>query len=96
MSIDNERRQDLGRSVIPEAPVTTTRKASPMTTTPPPSVAVMKLSKAGYIELCDRFRDKALTEHQDMRAWMNRALLAESRLATLMDECEPEGTEPTC
>lgn len=55
----------------------------------PPSVAVMKLTKAQYVELCDRFRDKALTEHQDMRAWMNRAMLAESRLAVLRAEYEP-------
>ncbi|MEE2529152.1 hypothetical protein V1639_08930 [Pseudarthrobacter sp. J75] len=67
-----------------------------MTTTPQPSVAVMKLSKAEYIELCDRFRDKALTEHQDMRAWMNRALIAEAQLATLKTAYEPRGTESTC
>jgi len=65
-------------------------------TNPQPSVAVMGLSKAQYIELCDRFRDKALTAHQDMRAWMNRALLAEAQLATLRAAYEPEGMEPTC
>ncbi len=58
-------------------------------TTPPPSVAVMKLSKAQYIELCDRFRDKAQEAHQDARAWMNRAILAESRIATLRAAYEP-------
>lgn len=56
---------------------------------PPPSVAVMKLSKAQYIELADRFRDSAQTAHQDMRAWMNRARLAESQLAVLRTEYEP-------
>lgn len=63
-------------------------------TTPTPSVAVMKLSKAQYIELCDKFRDKALTEHQDARAWMNRALLAESALAIARAEAKPAGTGP--
>lgn len=53
------------------------------------SVASMKLSKAQYIDLCDTLRDKALTEHQDMRAWMNRALLAEAQLATLRAAYEP-------
>ncbi|RNL51586.1 hypothetical protein [Arthrobacter oryzae] len=62
--------------------------------TTPPSVAVMKLSKTELTELCDRFRDKALTEHQDMRAWMNRALIAESQLAILRAEYEPHGMEP--
>ena len=52
-----------------------------MSAKPLPSVAVMKLSKSQYIELADRFRDSAQTAHQDMRAWMNRALLAESQLA---------------
>ncbi|MEQ4567997.1 hypothetical protein [Paenarthrobacter sp. CAP02] len=52
-----------------------------ITTTP--SVAVMKLSKAEYIELCDRFRDKAQQAHQDMRVWMNRCLAAEEQLAAL-------------
>lgn len=60
-----------------------------MITKPQPSVAAMKLSKAEYIELCDRFRDKALTEHQDMRTWMNRCLLAESQLATIRAAYEP-------
>ncbi|WP_426986544.1 hypothetical protein [Pseudarthrobacter sp. Y6] len=55
----------------------------------PPSVAVMKLSKAEYIELADRFRDKAQQEHQDARAWMNRCLLAESSLAALRTAYEP-------
>lgn len=59
----------------------------------PPSVAVMKLTKAEYIQLADQFRDKALQSHQDMRAWMNRAQLAESRLAVLRAEYEPQGTE---
>lgn len=53
----------------------------------------MKLSKAEYIELCDRFRDKALEAHQDMRAWMNRALLAEAQLATLRAEYEPASSQ---
>ncbi|MBE4716759.1 hypothetical protein [Pseudarthrobacter sp. AB1] len=59
-------------------------------TTPPPSVALMKLNKSEYIELCDRFRDKAQEAHQDMRAWMNRALVAESRIATLRAAYEPQ------
>jgi hypothetical protein len=59
----------------------------------PPSVAVMKLSKAQYIQLADQFRDKALTAHQDMRAWMNRAQLAESRLAVLRADYEPQGID---
>jgi hypothetical protein len=54
-----------------------------------PSVAGMKLSKAQYIELCDRFRDSAQQAHQDARAWMNRALLAESQLAALRAAYEP-------
>ena len=61
-----------------------------------PSVAVMKLSKSEYIELCDRFRDGALIAHQERRAWMNRALLAESQLAVLRAEYEPHGMEPPC
>jgi hypothetical protein len=52
----------------------------------------MKLSKAQYIALCNRFRDKALEEHQDARAWMNRALLAEAQLATLRAAYEPAST----
>lgn len=60
---------------------------------PLPSVAVMKLSKAQYIELADRFRDGALTAHQDMRAWMNRVQLAESRLSVLRAEYEPQGID---
>lgn len=59
-------------------------------TTTPPSVALMKLNKSEYIELCDRFRDKAQEAHQDMRAWMNRALVAESRIATLRAAYEPQ------
>ncbi|WP_432244916.1 hypothetical protein ACRB8A_14345 [Arthrobacter sp. G.S.26] len=51
-----------------------------MTTQQQPSVAAMKLSKAQYIELCDKFRDKAQEAHQDSRAWMNRALLAEATI----------------
>lgn len=50
----------------------------------------MKLSKAQYIELCDRLRDKAQEAHHNARAWANRALEAESRLAIY----EP-GDEPT-
>jgi hypothetical protein len=41
----------------------------------------MKLSKAQYIELCDTLRDKAQEAHHNARAWANRALEAESRLA---------------
>lgn len=66
-----------------------------MSTTPTPSVAVMKLSKSEYIELCDRFRDKALTEHHDARAWMNRALLAEAQLSTLRAAYEPTNSQKT-
>jgi hypothetical protein len=54
-----------------------------------PSVAAMNLSKTEYIELCDRFRDKAQEEHQDARGWMNRAILAESQLATVRASYEP-------
>lgn len=61
----------------------------PAVTTPPPSVAVMGLSKKQYIELADRFRDKALESHQESRRWMNRALLAEASLAALRTEYEP-------
>ncbi|HAP90721.1 MAG TPA: hypothetical protein DCR15_13720 [Arthrobacter bacterium] len=60
----------------------------------PPSVAVMKLTKAQYIELCDRFRDSAQTAHQESRAWMNRAQVAESRLAVLRTAYEPQGIKP--
>lgn len=67
----------------------------PVTTGPQLSVAVMKLSKAEYIGLCDRFRDKALEAHQDMRAWMNRALLAEAQLATLRAAYKPAQTTET-
>lgn len=52
----------------------------------------MGLSKAQYIELCDTFRDKAQQAHDDARAWQNRALLAESRLATLRAAYEPPNT----
>jgi len=51
-----------------------------MSAKPPPSVAVMKLTKAQY---------------QDMRAWMNRALLAESRLAVLRTAYEPQELDTT-
>lgn len=54
-----------------------------------PSVATMNLSKAEYIQLADRFRDKAQEEHQHARAWMNRAMLAESQLATVRAAYEP-------
>lgn len=60
--------------------------------TPQPSVAAMNLSKAEYIKLADRFRDKAQEEHQDARAWMNRAILAESQLATARAAYEPPRT----
>lgn len=63
-----------------------------MTANPQPSVAVMKLSKAQYIQLADQYRESAQTAHQDMRAWMNRALLAESALATLRAAYEPAST----
>jgi hypothetical protein len=59
-----------------------------------PSVAVMKLSKAQYIELADTYRAKALGAHHEARIMQNRALLAESRLATLRAAYEPEGMEP--
>lgn len=59
---------------------------------PQPSVAVMGLSKAQYIELCDTFRDKAQEAHHDARKWQNRALLAESALATLRAAYEPAST----
>jgi hypothetical protein len=52
----------------------------------------MNLTKAEYIELADRFRNKAQEEHQDARAWMNRAILAESRLATARAAYEPPRT----
>ncbi len=71
-------------------------KGLPEMTTPQPSVAVMKLSKAQYVELCDTYRDKAQQAHQDARVWANRAIVAESRLATLRAAYEPEGMEPTC
>lgn len=58
-------------------------------TDPQPSVARLKLTKGGYIKLADRFREKALQEHQESRAWMNRALLAEASLATLRAAYEP-------
>lgn len=61
---------------------------------PQPSVAVLKLSKAEYIDLCNEFRAKAQTEHQDMRAWMNRCLLAESQLAVLRAAYEPGRPTP--
>lgn len=63
-------------------------------TTNAPSVAVMKLSKSEYIELADTFRDKAQQEHADARAWRNRALLAESSLATLRAAYEPSHRPP--
>lgn len=63
-----------------------------MTTTQQSSVAAMKLSKAQYIELCDTFRDKAQTAHDDARKWQNRALLAEAQLATLRTVYEPGHT----
>ena len=57
----------------------------------PASVASMGLSKAECIELCDTLRDKAQQAHQDARAWMNRALVAEARLAVLRTAYEPPG-----
>ena len=68
------------------------RAGSLLNFAPPPSVAVMKLSKAELTELCDKFRAKAEQAHQDSRAWMNRCLLAESRLATLRAAYEPAST----
>jgi hypothetical protein len=59
-------------------------------TSPQPSVAVMKLSKAEYIELCDTLRERAQEAHVNARKWANRALEAEGRLAIY----EP-GDEPT-
>lgn len=53
------------------------------------SVAVMGLSKAQYIELCDTYRDKAQEAHDEARVWKNRACLAESQLAVLRAEYEP-------
>ncbi|WP_426226255.1 hypothetical protein [Pseudarthrobacter sp. DSP2-3-2b1] len=47
----------------------------------PPSVAVLKLSKAEYIELCDTLRERAQEAHHNARAWASRALESESRLA---------------
>ncbi|MDR7081442.1 hypothetical protein J2X01_000719 [Arthrobacter ginsengisoli] len=71
-----------------------------MTTTPQPSVAAMKLSKAQYIELCDTLRHRAQEAHHNARAWANRALEAESRLAIYEPgddhPATPEGMEPTC
>ena len=66
-----------------------------MTSTPQASVAVMKLSKAEYITLADQFRDKAQQAHQEARDWMNRALLAESQLATLRTAYEPSNSTAT-
>ncbi len=51
-----------------------------MTTIPSLSVASMKLSKDQYIEMADRFRDKAQNAHHEARKWMTRALVAEARL----------------
>lgn len=65
-----------------------------MTTAEQPSVAVMDLSKKQYIELCDRYRDSAQQAHQDMRAWMNRALAAEAQLAVLKTAYEPGRPTP--
>lgn len=63
----------------------------------PASVAIMRLSKAEYIELCDTLRDKAQQAHQDARAWMNRALVAEAQLAVLRTAYEPAASnnQPT-
>jgi hypothetical protein len=63
-----------------------------MTTTPPTSVAVMKLSKAQYIDLCDTYRGKAQTAHQDARAARNQVLLLTAQLAILRAAYEPAST----
>ncbi|MFJ5861506.1 hypothetical protein ACIQCM_08780 [Pseudarthrobacter sp. NPDC092439] len=60
-----------------------------MTTAQQPSVAAMGLTKTQYIELCDTYREKAQQAHQDVRAWMNRALAAEAQLAVLRAAYEP-------
>ena len=57
-----------------------------------PSVAVMGLSKAQYIELCDAFREKAQKAHDDARAARNEALLLSAQLATLRAAYEPAST----
>lgn len=49
----------------------------------------MKLSKTQYIQLADQFRDSAQDAHQNMRGWMNRALVAEASLAALRTAYEP-------
>jgi hypothetical protein len=41
----------------------------------------MELSRADMQRLCDALKAKALAEHDLMRAWQTRALVAEARLA---------------
>ncbi len=62
------------------------------TKTTGPSVASMGISKAECVKLCDTYRDKAQQAHQDARGWMNRALVAEARLAALRTAYEPPAT----
>jgi|GEM_PF-2739486 hypothetical protein len=64
-----------------------------MTAKPPPSIAVMKLTKPELIAACDQFRDKALADHEEARRWMTRAQIAESRLAVLRAAYEPQGID---
>lgn len=95
VSRSKERNGDTHTHCVPDtlgAQSDTLSQRSKTIIEPPPSVATMKLSKAQYIELCDRFRDKAQQEHQDARLWRNRAILAESRLATARAAYEPPRT----
>ncbi|MEW1982602.1 hypothetical protein [Pseudarthrobacter oxydans] len=63
-----------------------------MTANPQPSVAVMGLSKAQYIELCDTYRDKAQQAHDEAREARNQVLLLRAQLATLRAAYEPHST----
>ena len=61
-----------------------------------PSVFTKQFAKHELQWLVEQYMTKAQQAHQEARGWMNRALLAESRLATLRAAYEPEGMEPTC
>lgn len=64
-----------------------------MTTSPPedyqPSAFAKQFAKHELQWLMEHHMAKAQQAHQEARTWQNRALLAESQLATLRAEYEP-------
>jgi len=58
-----------------------------------PSVFTKQFAKHELQWLVEQFMSKAQAAHQTSRAWMNRALEAESRLAIYEPGDEPTSTE---